>query len=83
MARVGRPRLCSDGLLRKVLTMRGEGLSYRKISDALNAEGVATPAGRPRWGRSHVSRLVHTRSAREIRLANPRQPGFPDASKAD
>jgi hypothetical protein len=63
--------------------MRNQGLSYQKISDTLNTEGIATPAGRPRWGRSHVSRLVYTRSARAMRLTNPPATGFPGASRAD
>jgi hypothetical protein len=46
--------------------MRNNGLSYQAICDALNAQGTPTPAGRPRWGRSHVSRLVYTRAAREM-----------------
>jgi Recombinase len=61
MARPGRPRLCSDGLLRRILAMRNEGMSYQTICDTLNAEGVPTPTRRPRWCRSHVSRLVYTR----------------------
>lgn len=69
MAGVGRPRLCSDHLLRKVLAMRAKGMSYQQISDALNAEGVATPAGGSHWGRTYVARLVYTRSAREMPLA--------------
>jgi hypothetical protein len=40
MARRGRPRLCSDGLLRRVLAMRHEGMSYQTICDMLNAEGA-------------------------------------------
>lgn len=83
MVRAGRPRLCSDGLLRRVLAMRNEGVSYQRICDTLNAEGVPTPAGRPRWCRSHVSRLVYTRSARELRLANPPVSGSPGSSRAD
>jgi len=52
--------------------MRNAGMSYQTICDTLNAEGIPTPAGRPRWCRSHVSRLVYTRSAQEMGLANPR-----------
>lgn len=48
--------------------MRSQGVSYQRISDALNAEGIATPAGGSRWARTYVARLVHTRSAREMGL---------------
>lgn len=83
MARRGRPRLCSDGLLRRVLAMRNDDMSYQTICDTLNAEGVPTPAGRPRWRRSHVSRLVYTRSAREMRLAYPQAEGARVQPKTD
>jgi hypothetical protein len=46
--------------------MREKGLSYQAICDIFDSEGVPTPAGSPRWWRSHVSRLLHTRSAFEM-----------------
>jgi len=46
--------------------MRKECLTLHAICDTLNAEGVPTPSGGPRWWRSHVSRLLHTRGAREV-----------------
>lgn len=64
--RRGRPRLCSDDLLLRVLDMRAASLSFRNIAAMLNAERVLTPAGRAHWCPSHVWRLVHTRSAEEI-----------------
>ncbi|WP_096285324.1 recombinase family protein [Mycobacterium ahvazicum] len=68
--RRGRPRLCSDRLLLHVVAMRNEGLTYQSICDVLNEEGVPTPAGGSRWWRSHVSRLLHTRSAQELTYAS-------------
>ena len=64
--RRGRPRLCSDDVLLRVVAMRKKGLTLQAICDTLNAEGVPTPSGGPRWWRSHVSRLLHTRGAREM-----------------
>jgi len=62
----GRPRLCTDEVLHRVLAMRNAGQPYQAICDVFNAEGVPTPAGRPYWWPSHVWRLVHTRSALEM-----------------
>ncbi|WP_370071130.1 recombinase family protein [Mycobacterium sp. MAA66] len=62
----GRPRLCSDEVLQRVVRMRIDGWSYREIADRLNALQIRTPASRRTWTRSHVARLVHTRSAREV-----------------
>jgi len=64
--RRGRPRQCPDAVLHRVLAMRREGMSYQSICDILNADEVPTPAGKSRWWRSHVSRLLHTRSAQEL-----------------
>ncbi len=32
----------------------------------LNAEGVPTPTGRPRWHKAYVDRLLHTRYVEEL-----------------
>jgi hypothetical protein len=67
VGRRGRPRQCPDEVLRRVLAMRAEGLTYQTICDTLNTERIRTPGGKPKWWRSHVSRLLHTRSAMELR----------------
>lgn len=61
----GRPPACPPELLAYVVELRRRGLSYGKISEVLNAEGVPTPDGRPVWQRSYVDRLLHTRHARD------------------
>jgi hypothetical protein len=62
----GRPPLCPPETVIKVVDLRQRGLSLSTISVVLNAEGVPTPAGRSRWSKSHVDRLLHTRHALEI-----------------
>ncbi|WP_280454185.1 recombinase family protein [Nocardia brasiliensis] len=66
----GRPMLCPQPVLSRVLTMRQAGMSYSAISTALNQEGIATPSGGTRWQRCHVWRLVRTAAA--ARLLNTR-----------
>jgi hypothetical protein len=50
----------------RIVGLHQQGLSLGAITSLLNAEGLATPAGRPRWQRSYVDRLLHTRYAKEI-----------------
>ncbi len=59
----GRPRLCSDEVLHRVVRLRAAGHSYREITDRLNAMHIRTPGSQSPWTRSHVVRLLHTRSA--------------------
>ena len=47
--------------------LRLQGLSLAAIGAALNTDGVLTPSSRPRWTKSHVDRLLHTRYAQEFR----------------
>jgi|HubBroStandDraft_1064217.scaffolds.fasta_scaffold1025413_2 hypothetical protein len=61
LRRPGRPPCCPLEVALRVVDLRRQGLSYAEISAVLNAEGVPTPAGRPRWQRSYVDRLLHTR----------------------
>jgi hypothetical protein len=46
--------------------MRCNGRTYGQICITLNAKQIPTPLGGPRWLRSHVYRLLHTRYAQEI-----------------
>ena len=50
----------------QVIELHLQGLSYAQISAILNAEGIPTPMGRPRWLKSYVDRLLHTRYTREM-----------------
>ena len=63
--RRGRPPVCTRELALRVVRLQRQGLSYREIAVALNAEGIRTPFGLP-WRKAHVDRLLHTRYAREI-----------------
>ncbi|WP_440072254.1 recombinase family protein [Streptosporangium sp. OZ121] len=44
---------------------RTQGFSLMEIGEVLNAEGVPTPAGRARWAKSYVDRLLHTRHVQQ------------------
>jgi hypothetical protein len=70
----GRPPSCPPEVLQRVVTLRRDGLSLAQISAAMNTHGVPTPASRPRWTKSCVDRLLHTRHAQEhIAGLNPYQ----------
>ena len=62
----GRPPACSHELALRIVGMHFRGLSLREISNALNAEGIPTPAGGSLWLKSHVDRVLHTQYVRDI-----------------
>jgi Recombinase len=64
--RRGRPPCCAPELARRILQLHRQGLSLQAISEVLNREGVPTPTGRPRWSKSYVDRLLHTRYVQDI-----------------
>lgn len=49
-------------VLGRMLSLREEGLSYRKIADALEADGVPTKAGLSKWSSKSVWALVRRAS---------------------
>jgi hypothetical protein len=50
----------------RIIRLRQADLSYEQIAGVLNAGGVPTPLGSPRWLKSHVDRLLHTRWVQEL-----------------
>lgn len=56
--RLGRPPAIPPALRDRLREMRAEGMTYRAIALALEAEGVATAHGGERWHASTVSRAV-------------------------
>ena len=56
--RLGPKPKAPPGVIRRIVMDRKTGLSYRRIADALTAEGVLTPAGRlAPWEHSTVRRI--------------------------
>ena len=60
--RIGRPRLAQPGVVRRIVLDRNAGLSFDRIARALNAEGILSPAGRPKWQPSTVRRIYQSAS---------------------
>ncbi len=63
----GRPRQCPDDVLAFVVDQRLKGALLREIALELNTALRPTPAGRPTWLPIHVSRLLRTRGADQLR----------------
>jgi DNA invertase Pin-like site-specific DNA recombinase len=61
--RIGRPRLATAGVVRRIVLDRNAGLSYGRIARALEAETVLSPAGRPSWQASTVRRIYQSATA--------------------
>jgi hypothetical protein len=64
--RRGRPPCCPRELAIWIVQLHHQGLSYMQISAVLNAQGIPTPMGRPRWRKSYVDRLLHTQYVRDL-----------------
>jgi site-specific DNA recombinase len=45
-------------VVRKIFTARAAGTTIREICRQLNADGIASPTGKPTWGHSTVCRLL-------------------------
>jgi len=64
--RAGRPPICPLETARRILELKDQGYSLRRIARSLNEEAVPTPMGLTRWSKSHVDGVLHTRYAREV-----------------
>jgi Recombinase len=64
--RRGRPPSCSQELAVEVINLRRQGLTLTQICIALNAHGILTPAGRTRWQKSHIQRLLGTQYVQDL-----------------
>lgn len=60
---VGRPRLASPSVVRRIVMDREAGLSFARIARALESEGILSPAGRPNWQPSTVRRIYDSANA--------------------
>lgn len=61
--RIGRPRLAKPGVVRRIVMDRQAGLSFARIANALEAEGILSPAGLPTWQSSTVRRIYQSATA--------------------
>jgi DNA invertase Pin-like site-specific DNA recombinase len=60
---IGRPRLATPGVVRRIVLDRNAGLSFSRIGRALEAEAILSPAGRPKWQPSAVRRIYQSATA--------------------
>ena len=56
---IGRPRMVSGAMVRRILVEREAGKSFASIAMQLTAEGELSPAGRPVWQASTVRRVYN------------------------
>ncbi|MFD4916606.1 recombinase family protein [Streptomyces virginiae] len=62
-ARLGRPRVCPDTVLRRAVLLRLRGATLAEIAKGFNRSGTPTPGGGAFWYPSHVSHLLRTQDA--------------------
>lgn len=56
-------------VVRRIFDLASSGTSIREITDILSADGVPSPKGKPVWGRSTVSRILHEEGYRGFTAA--------------
>jgi DNA invertase Pin-like site-specific DNA recombinase len=56
--RLGRPRAQVPASAARAVELRAQGLSLAQIAAALHDEGVPTPSGKGRWGKSNVQYVL-------------------------
>jgi DNA invertase Pin-like site-specific DNA recombinase len=61
--RIGRPRLATPAVVRRIVMDRNAGLSFGRIARALETEAILSPAGRPTWQASTVRRIYQSATA--------------------
>ena len=55
--RIGRPRVASPAVVRRIVAQRNSGSTYDAIAAALVADGILSPLGKPTWQPSTVRRI--------------------------
>jgi DNA invertase Pin-like site-specific DNA recombinase len=54
---IGRPRVATASIVRRIVLERNAGSTYDAIASALEAEKILSPLGKPRWQPSTVRRI--------------------------
>jgi hypothetical protein len=58
--RIGRPRVASPAIVRRIVIDRDGGLSFDAIARVLTGDGILSPTGRPSWPPSTVRRIYQS-----------------------
>jgi DNA invertase Pin-like site-specific DNA recombinase len=61
--RIGRPRVASSSVVRRIVRDRDAGNTYDAIASALEADKVLSPLGKPIWQPSTVRRIYRSATA--------------------
>lgn len=60
---IGRPRVASPSVVRKIVKLRNTGNTYDAIASTLTSEKVLSPLGKPSWQPSTVRRIYNSATA--------------------
>lgn len=66
---IGRPRVASPSVVRKIVKLRNAGNTYDAIASALTREKVLSPLGKPSWQPSTVRRIYNSATAQREGVA--------------
>jgi len=63
---IGRPRVASPSVVRRIVKLRNAGNTYDAIASTLTAEKVLSPLGNPSWQASTVRRIYNSATAEQV-----------------
>ncbi|MGV0618148.1 recombinase family protein [Mycolicibacterium elephantis] len=66
--RIGRPRVATASVVRRIVQMRNAGSTYDAIASAFTAEKVLSPLGKPSWQPSTVRRIYTSATAAQLEV---------------
>lgn len=64
--RIGRPRVASPSVVRRIVQERQAGSTYDAVASALTTENVLSPLGKPTWQPSTVRRIYSSATAEQV-----------------
>ncbi|WP_100459301.1 recombinase family protein [Mycobacteroides abscessus] len=63
---IGRPRVASPSVVRRIVKLRNAGNTYDAIASVLTAENLLSPLGKPSWQPSTVRRIYNSATAEQV-----------------
>lgn len=63
---IGRPRVASPSVVRRIVKLRNAGNTYDAIASVLTAENLLSPLGKPSWQPSTVRRIYNSATTEQV-----------------
>lgn len=63
---IGRPRVASPSVVRRIVKLSNAGNTYDSIASVLTAENLLSPLGKPSWQPSTVRRIYNSATTEQV-----------------